>query len=126
VDKVKNLDEWYNRWQSFFLELSFGDSDGRGGIVFSEEQKWCIIRMDETKLSMDGSDGAIGGRPANSITLLGVSRAGTTIKKSSMESFYCHIMFYSFAQEDNYQVDARWFANFPHVVARFENKAEQE
>jgi hypothetical protein len=58
---VKNLDEWYDRWQRFCLEFDFGDSDGKGGIVFSEEQKWRIVNMDETKFSTDGSDKGIGG-----------------------------------------------------------------
>jgi hypothetical protein len=83
---VKNLDEWYDRWQRFCLEFTFGDSDGKGGIVFSEEQKWCIFNMDEMKFSMGGSDGGIGGLPANSITLLGVARAGTVMNKASMSS----------------------------------------
>jgi hypothetical protein len=31
------------------------------------------MNMDETKLSTDGNDGGIGGRPANSIAMVGVS-----------------------------------------------------
>jgi hypothetical protein len=112
---VKNLDERYDRWQNFCLEFDFGDSDGKCGIVFSEEQKWRIVNMDETKFSMDGG---IGGRPENSITMLGVARVGTAMNKSSTAStLICgsnaagellpvHIMFSSDAQEENYQVDA--------------------
>jgi hypothetical protein len=135
---VKNLDEWYDRWKRFFLEFAFGDSDGKGGIVFSEEQKRRIVNMDETKFSTDGSDGGIGGRPANSITLLGVARAGTSMNKASMsstlmcssnaacEALPVHVMFSYDDQEENYQVDARWLANFPHMVARFENEEDQD
>jgi hypothetical protein len=94
--------------------------------------------MDETKFSMDGSDGGIGGCPANSITLLGVARAGTAMNKASIsstlvcgsnatgEALPVHVMFSSDAQEENYQVDTRWLANFPHVVARFGNEEDQE
>jgi hypothetical protein len=42
--------------------------------------------MDETKFSTDGSDGVIGGRPANSIAMLGVARAGTAVNKTIMPS----------------------------------------
>jgi hypothetical protein len=107
---VKNLDEWYDQWQRFFLEFAFGESDGKGGIVFSEEQERRIVNMDETNFGTDGSDGGTGGRPANSITLLGVARAGTAINKQLFSStFMCglnaageslpvHIMFSSDAQ----------------------------
>jgi hypothetical protein len=56
---VKNLDEWYDRWQRFCLEFGFADDDGQGGITFSEEQKRRIVNMNETKYSTDGSDGGI-------------------------------------------------------------------
>jgi hypothetical protein len=93
--------------------------------------------MDEMKFSMEGSDGGIGRHPANSMTLLGVSRAGTAMNKLSMsstmmcgsnaagEALPVHVMFSSDAQEENYQVDARWLTNFPRVVARFGNEEGQ-
>jgi hypothetical protein len=46
---VKNIDEWYDRWQNFCLEFGFADDDGQGGITFPEEQKRWIVSMDETK-----------------------------------------------------------------------------
>jgi hypothetical protein len=110
---VKNLEDWYNRWQRFCLGFAFGDSDGEGGIVFSEEPKRRIVNMDKTKFSTDGSDGGIGGRPENSITLLDVARAYTAMNKSSMsstlmcgsnaagEALPVHIMFSADAQEEN-------------------------
>jgi hypothetical protein len=94
--------------------------------------------MDEMKFSMDGSDRLTGGRPENLITLLGVARSGTTMNNSSMsstlmfgsnaagEALPVHVMFSSDAQEENYQVDARFLANFPRVVARFGNEEDQE
>jgi hypothetical protein len=128
---VKNLDEWYDRWQSFCLEFEFSDHDGQGGTTFYEEQKRRIVNMDETKFSTDGSDGGIGGRPSNSITMLDVARAGTALNKAIMsstlmcgsnatcEALPIHVMFTSDAQEENYQVDIRWLADFPRVRARF-------
>jgi hypothetical protein len=83
---VKNIDEWYDRWQSFCLEFGFADDDGQGGITFSEQHKSQIVNMDETKFSTDWSDGGIGGRPANSIAMLDVARAGTAVNKAIMSS----------------------------------------
>jgi hypothetical protein len=83
---VKNLDEWYDRWQSFCLEFGFSDDDGQGGITFLEEQKRRIVNMDEIKFSTYGSDGGIGGRPSNSINVLGVARSGTAVNKASVSS----------------------------------------
>jgi hypothetical protein len=40
--KFKNLDEWYDWWQSFCLEFDIGDSNGKGGIVFSEDKKGAL------------------------------------------------------------------------------------
>jgi hypothetical protein len=83
---VKNIDECYDRWQSFCLEFGFADDDGQGGITFSEEHKRWIVNMDQTKFSAGGSDGGTGDRPANSITMLGVSRAGNAVNKASTSS----------------------------------------
>jgi hypothetical protein len=62
---INNIDAWYDRWQSFFLEFGFADDDGQGELPFTEEHKRWIVNMDETKFSTDGSDGGIGGRPVN-------------------------------------------------------------
>jgi hypothetical protein len=60
-----NLMDWFDRWEAFGIEYGFGDDDGTGHIVFSEEHKRRICNMDETKFSTESSDGGIGGRPAN-------------------------------------------------------------
>jgi hypothetical protein len=134
---VKNLDEWYDRWQSFCLEFRFADDDVQGRITFLEEEKRWIVNMDETKFSTDGSDGGIGGRPTNSITMLGVARAGTDVNKARMsstlmcgsnaagEALPIHVIFSSDAQEEKYQVDSRSLADFPCVRARFGQNDEE-
>jgi hypothetical protein len=126
-----NLKDWCDRWEAFCIEYRFGDDDGTGHVVFSEEQKRRICNMDETKFSTDGSDGGIGGRPANSVTISDTTRAGTGTSKSSLSStlmcgsngagepLHVHVMFYSDAQEENYSIDYRWIANFPHVQGVF-------
>jgi hypothetical protein len=52
-----NLGNWYDHFASFCIEYGFGKY-GRGGkVFFADDQKWRISNMDETKFSMDGSDG---------------------------------------------------------------------
>jgi hypothetical protein len=70
--------------------------------------------------------------------MLGIARAGTAVNKASMSStLMCgsnaagkalpiHVMFSSDAQEENYQVDARWLADFPRVRARFGHDDAEE
>jgi hypothetical protein len=81
-----NLGEWYDQFESFCIEYSFGDDGGGGKVVFTDDQKRRIPNMNETKFSMDGSYGEIGGRPANYITIAGTTRSGTAINKASLSS----------------------------------------
>jgi len=53
--------------QGFASEII--NESGAKEIVFSEEQKRRIINIDETNLSLDGSDGGRGGRPSCTITV---------------------------------------------------------
>ena len=52
-------------------------------LLFSDEHKHLIINMDEMKFSLDGSGGGIGGRPANVISVRGVTQPETAQNKSS-------------------------------------------
>ena len=54
--------------------------------MFPEAQKRRIINLDETKLSLDGSDGGIGGRPANVIVIKNLFRSGTATNKTNVSS----------------------------------------
>jgi hypothetical protein len=83
---VTHLGDWYDHFESFCIKYGFGDDGGYGKVVFTDDQKRHISTMDETKLSMDGSDGEIGGRPANSVTISGTTRSGTAIEKVSLTS----------------------------------------
>jgi hypothetical protein len=106
-----DIGNWYDHFESFCIEYGFGDDDGGGKVVFTDDQKRCISNMDETKFSMDGSDGEIGGCPANLITISRTTRYDTSTNKASLSStLMCgstaageplpiHVMFYSEAQE---------------------------
>jgi hypothetical protein len=83
--------------------------------------------MDETKFSMDGSDGEMGGRPANYITIAGTTRSDAATNKANLSSIIMcglnakgeplpiHAMFSSDAQEENMVGDYIWIADFPRV-----------
>jgi hypothetical protein len=125
------LKDWFERWGEFCIEYAFGDDDGTDHVFFSEEQKQRICNIDGTKFSTDGSDGGIGGCPANSVTISDTTRAGTGTNKSSLsinlmcgsnaagEPLPVHVMFSSDAQEENYSINYRWIADLPCVQGVF-------
>jgi hypothetical protein len=116
---VRNLELWYDSWESFCIEYGFGIDDGTGHVKFTEEQRRRIANIEETKFSMDGADGGIDRRPENSITIANMTRSGTSCNKASMSStLMCgynaareplpvHVMFYSNAQEENFFVGTK-------------------
>jgi hypothetical protein len=68
------------------LDRAFASRSEDGPDHFSEVQKRRIINLDETKLSLDGSDGGIGGRPANVIVIKNLFRSGTATNKTNVSS----------------------------------------
>jgi hypothetical protein len=86
-----NLNDWFDSWEAFLVSQGFAteitgeDGDGKE-VVVSEDQKRRIINVDETNLSLDGSDGGRGGRPGCTITIKHCSRPGTAQNKSSVSS----------------------------------------
>lgn len=81
-----NLNAWYDGWEKFIVDKGFATKEADGTVTFSEQQKRRIINLDETKMSLDGSDGGIGGRPANVIVVKNAFRAGTATNKTSISS----------------------------------------
>jgi hypothetical protein len=57
--------------EHFVLTQGVASKDGNGLTVFSEDQKYCTINIDETNLSLDGSERGRGGCPSNTITIKG-------------------------------------------------------
>jgi hypothetical protein len=81
-----NLSFWYDGWEKFVLDRAFASRSEDGSVHFSEVQKRRMINLDETKLSIDGSDGGIGGRPANVIVIKSQFRSGTATNKTNVSS----------------------------------------
>ena len=138
----KNLDLWCDPWQLFLLNQCFATLDApvgltkEGEVYISNAQKRRIINLDETAISLDGSEGKSGGRPAVSYVASGVSRPGTAVNKSGgCETFVCGsnalgeplpptIIFSSKAQEENRAVRLTWVNGLPKVTVQFDHETE--
>jgi hypothetical protein len=59
----QNLELWHDSWDDFLVQYGFATIDATGTVTVKEELKGRIINMDETCLSLDGSNGNRGGRP---------------------------------------------------------------
>ncbi len=68
-----NLNDWFDSWERFLVSHGFAaeitDESGTKEIIFTDDQKRRIINVDETNLSLDGSDGGRGGGPACTVTV---------------------------------------------------------
>ncbi len=81
-----NHNGWFGSWEVFLVSQGFAteitSQDGAGKeVVVLEDQKCRIIDVDETNLSIDGSDGVNGRCPGCTITIKHCSRPGTAQKK---------------------------------------------
>ena len=124
----ENLNNWFDEWGLFCVSNGFATRTDQGEVIFSETQKRRIINIDETNLSLDGSDGGRGGRPACSITIKHCQRPGTAQNKAGLssslmcgsnaagEAMPLHVMFSSKAEEENMAVKLSWIAGLPSVI----------
>ena len=113
------------------MSNGFATTTDQGEVIFSETQKRRIINIDETNLSLDGSDGGRGGRPACSITIKHCQRPGTAQNKAGLssslmcgsnaagEAMPLHVMFSSKAEEENMAVKLSWIDGLPSVSGMF-------
>jgi hypothetical protein len=127
----ENLNNWFDEWGLFCVSKGFATRTDQGEVIFSETQKRRIINIDETNLSLDGSDGGRGGRPACTITIKHCQRPGTAQNKVGLssslmcgsnaagEAMPLHVMFSSKAEEENMAVKLSWVAGLPTVSEQF-------
>jgi hypothetical protein len=80
-----NISSWFDAWGKIALVYGFA-TEQDGSVQFSWEQRRCIINLDETNFSLNGSDGSQGGHTSQNITVAGVNRLGTAINKSIVSS----------------------------------------
>ena len=60
----RNLKLWFDNWKSTLIDLGFTEEDEDGNIQVRKEKEGDILNLDETCISLDGSQGNRGGRPA--------------------------------------------------------------
>ena len=60
----QNIDLWFDSWGRFLVAHEFGEIKENGELVLEDFAASCIINMDETCISLDGSNGNQGGRQA--------------------------------------------------------------
>ena len=58
-----NLKMWFHNWGEDLVKLGFAYKDAKGGVIIPKEQLRRILNINETCLSLDGSDNVRGGRP---------------------------------------------------------------
>lgn len=134
-----NLSLWYDGWEEFVVAKGFALKLG-DEVQFKERAKYRICNLDETKLSLDGSDGGIGGRPCYTIQVKQQSfRTGTAANKASASStLICgsnaagepmpiFVVFSSDAEHEvNFRVRADWLVGMPKVNCQFGNHETTE
>ena len=134
-----NLNHWFDNWKKFCLVYGFAtpdemfDEEGTliSEITFTEEQKRRIINLDETAVTMEGSDGGKGGRPPSVLSTKGVARTGTGSHKSdsSLTAIFAHnaagevagphLHFPSEATVENMRADLSWILGMPRGFGQF-------
>ena len=58
-----NLNMWFTNWKIDLVKLGFANKYKQGEIIIPADQMRQILNIDKTCLSLDGSNGARGGRP---------------------------------------------------------------
>ena len=56
-----NIDCWFHNWGQFLVGFGFGTIQDNGKVVVLDEQKSCILNLDESALLLDGSTQQLGG-----------------------------------------------------------------
>ena len=59
----QNLDLWFHSWEVFVVEYDFATINMNGELIFDKKVKNRIANLDETCLSLDGSNSNRGGQP---------------------------------------------------------------
>jgi hypothetical protein len=80
----QNLELWHDSWDDFLVQYGFTTVDATGTVTVKEELKGRIINMDETCLSLDGSNGNRGGRPTVTYHDIRFPHLGQATSKSAL------------------------------------------
>ena len=81
-----NLQLWFDSWEQFVVEYGFATIDPNGEVIFDEEMKARIVNLDETNLSLNGSDSNRGGRPTATYYDVRFPQLGKSTSKSALST----------------------------------------
>jgi len=80
----QNLDLWFNSWEFFLIEFGFAYHNANGKLVFEDGALSRILNMDETCISLDGSNGNRGGHPTVTFYYKRFPQLGKATSKSAL------------------------------------------
>ena len=80
----QNLDLWFDSWEVFVVEYGFATINSNNELHFEEKMKQRILNLDETCLSLDGSNGNCGGRPTVTYYDVRFPQLGKATSKSAL------------------------------------------
>ena len=82
----QNLDLWFSSWEVFVVEYGFATINQNGQLHFDEEMKMRVLNLDETNMSLDGSNGNRGGRPTATYYDVRFPQLGKATSKSALST----------------------------------------
>jgi hypothetical protein len=82
----QNLDLWFNSWEAFVVEYGFTTINQNGQLHFDEKMKMRVLNLDETNMSLDGSNSNRGGRPTATYYDLRFPQLGKATLKSALST----------------------------------------
>jgi len=80
----QNLKLWFDSWEKFLVEFGFATYDANGELDIDAELMHRILNMDETCISLNGSNGNRGGRPTVTYCDIRFPQLGRATSKSAL------------------------------------------
>ena len=129
---AKNITDWFDKWEKEMLELGFAQRDDTGHFYFNSYNLQRILNIDETALSLDGSQSKRGGRPLALVGDRNLKSTGIQAMKSSCSITFIggstavgeplppHFQFPTKAKDpERHQIRCDFFAFAPKIIASY-------
>ena len=134
-----NLMVWFENWKHILEDLGFAERDSSGELYIPQEQLPRILNVDESCLSLDGSQGNRGGRPEVIFFNPRFPQCGKGTSKSSLTTTFItgsnaageaippHFQFQTSAQSgENMKLNNNMMEFVPPIVGKFGHATERE
>jgi len=80
----QNLTLWFDSWEAFLIDYGLATTSQTGELIIEETMKKRILNLDETCLSLDGSNGNQGGCPTVAYLNVRFPQLGKATSKSAL------------------------------------------